>query len=51
MGGFHFSGKTGEATALSSVGGCPRASYTIMLQCNWCISEGIVPCSLLRQSR
>jgi len=34
MGGFHFSGKTGEATALSCVGGCPRASYNIMLQCN-----------------
>jgi len=51
MGGFHFSGKTGEATALSGVGGCPRASYNIMLQCNSCISEGIVPCWLLGQSR
>jgi len=51
MGGLQFSEKTGEATALSGVGGCPRASYSIMLQYNWCISEGIVPCLLLRQSR
>jgi len=51
MGGFYFSGKTGEATALSDVGGCPRASYKIMPQCSWCISGGIVPCCLLGQSR
>ena len=51
MGGFYFSGMTGEATALSDVGGCPRASYKIMPQCSWCISGGIVPCCLLGQSR
>jgi len=51
VGGLHFSGKTGEAAALSGVGGCLPASYNIMLQYIWCMSEWIAPCSLLEQSR